>query len=281
MIFCKRKVKVNNMAVIIGSARIDENGRTSGGRAGDQTKGEVAIQNWYLHSKGWVVIRPRRAEVAAAIARNMQAGCDNDLIGYDQSQRNTALTESREYNYDLAEVKAACETDCSALVRLCCLYAGVKVGNFSTASEVNALRATGEFDILTDARYCQSSDYLRPGDILVTRTRGHTAVVLSQGAQVTADQQSKPDLTASPPQNKVAAAMHRTSNYAGAYYTVTDLEMLYRPGTVTPDNVVCAIPAGKTVRCYGFYNVIKGAEWYLVAHKESEGYVLSKYLRRL
>ena len=36
----------------IGSARIDENGKTHDGKAEDQTGKEVAIQAWYKHSKG-------------------------------------------------------------------------------------------------------------------------------------------------------------------------------------------------------------------------------------
>lgn len=47
------------MAVIIGSARIDERGKASGGKAGDQTGKEVSTQNWYKHSKGWVLLRPK------------------------------------------------------------------------------------------------------------------------------------------------------------------------------------------------------------------------------
>ena len=44
------------MPVYIGSARIDERGKISGGAAGDQTGKEVSYQTWYLHSKGWVVL---------------------------------------------------------------------------------------------------------------------------------------------------------------------------------------------------------------------------------
>ena len=40
------------MAVKIGSARIDERGKISGGAAGNQTGKELSTQNWYLHSKG-------------------------------------------------------------------------------------------------------------------------------------------------------------------------------------------------------------------------------------
>ena len=56
------------MAVIIGSARIDERGKASGGKAGDQTGKEVSTQNWYKHSKGWVLLRPKDPEKAAKIA---------------------------------------------------------------------------------------------------------------------------------------------------------------------------------------------------------------------
>ena len=41
------------MAVIVGSARIDEKGNATGGQAGDQKSGkEVSTQNYYVHSKG-------------------------------------------------------------------------------------------------------------------------------------------------------------------------------------------------------------------------------------
>ena len=45
------------MAVKIGHASIDENGRAQGGKAGDQTGKEVCTRNWYKHSKGWRVLR--------------------------------------------------------------------------------------------------------------------------------------------------------------------------------------------------------------------------------
>ena len=58
------------MAVLVGSARMDENGKYSGGKAGSQTSKEISTQNWYLHSKGWVLIRPKDGKVAEKIAKN-------------------------------------------------------------------------------------------------------------------------------------------------------------------------------------------------------------------
>ncbi len=46
----------DTMATVkLGSARIDENGHATGGKAGDQTGKEVSTQNWYKHNKGWRV----------------------------------------------------------------------------------------------------------------------------------------------------------------------------------------------------------------------------------
>ena len=47
------------MSVIIGSARIDENGKAKGGKAGDQTGKEVSTQKWYKHTKVWRVFRAK------------------------------------------------------------------------------------------------------------------------------------------------------------------------------------------------------------------------------
>lgn len=171
------------MSVKIGSARINEKGSINGGAAGDQTGGEVSTQAWYLHSKGWVVIRAKDAAVREKIARNMQAICDNDNIGYCQDHRSTLTAAAKPYGYDASKVTKKVEVDCSEGVRNCVLYAGITIGAFSTASEVSALRGTGKFDILEDDLYCKSSDYLLRGDILVTKTKGHTVVVLSDGAK--------------------------------------------------------------------------------------------------
>lgn len=171
------------MAVKVGSARIDENGKTHGGKAGDQNGKEVSTQAWYRHKKGWRVLRCNDADKAEKIARAMQAACDNANIGYDQYQRDTLYNLAKTVDFDPGRVKTPCETDCSALVRVCCAYAGVMVGNMRTTNEAKILLASGEFTELKGAKYTDQSAYLRRGDILVTRTQGHTVVVLSNGSK--------------------------------------------------------------------------------------------------
>ena len=94
--FCAGARKENYMATImIGSARINERGKLSGGVAGDQkqvssandTKGEVSMQPFYVHSKGWYILRPKNAALAAKMAERMTAACNNKNIGYDQGNR--------------------------------------------------------------------------------------------------------------------------------------------------------------------------------------------------
>ena len=178
------------MAVIIGSARSNERGTTTGGRAGDQTGREVSTQTWYLHSKGWVVIRANDATAREKIAKAMEMACANDNIGYCQTHRTTATNTAKQYGYDFSKIKTPVETDCSDLVRGCCLYAGITVGTFNTSSERSALEATGKFTVYTSSKYCNSSQYLVRGDILVTKTKGHTVVVLSNGSQVSSGSSS-------------------------------------------------------------------------------------------
>lgn len=179
------------MSVKIGSARIDENGKAHGGKAGDQTGKEVSTQNWYKHSKGWRVFRPKSSISAELIANDMQAACDNKHIGYDQYERNTLYKEAEKVGFDCALVTTNCETDCSALVRVCLAYAGIRVDSFRTTNEAKIILNTGLFDEMKGVKYTDSSDYLKRGDILVTKTQGHTVIVLNNGPKAEEDFPSK------------------------------------------------------------------------------------------
>ena len=172
--------------VMIGSARINENGKATGGKAGDQTGREVSTQAWYKHAKGWRVFRAKVPADAEKIAWNMQAACDSAYIGYDQGQRSTLYNVSKPLGFNCKRVRIHCETDCSALVRVCCAYAGIMLPDIRTTSEPSALLASGAFTELTGAKYTDRQDYLRRGDILCTRTQGHTVVVLSSGSKAEA-----------------------------------------------------------------------------------------------
>ena len=169
------------MAVKIGHASGTEKGKATGGAAGDQTGREVYTRGWYKHSKGWRVFRAKDSSVAEKIAKCMEMACANNKIGYDQNQRNILYNEAKQYNFDVSKVTKAVETDCSALVRVCCAYAGVMIDNFCTATEPNCLLRSGTFTELTASKYTTNDDYLKRGDILCTKTKGHTLVILENG----------------------------------------------------------------------------------------------------
>lgn len=178
------------MAVIIGSARIDENGNATGGKAGDQKQkssddwnGEVSKQYWYKHSKGWVLLRAKDPWVREKIARDMEYACANKLIGYDQGQNRTLYSVAEPLGFDCSKVTTPCETDCAQLVRVCVRYAGIKCGDFYTVTEADVLMKTGAFDKYTDYNHTSISTYCLRGDILVTKTKGHTVVVLTNGSK--------------------------------------------------------------------------------------------------
>ena len=195
------------MAVRVGSARHDENGKITGGKAGDQTGDEVCRQNWYKHSKGWVCIRAKSADMREKIAKCMEYACDNNNIGYDQSQNTTLREVSKKYGYDCSKVTEKCETDCAKLVQVCIRYADFPAcPSFYTGSEVEVLKGTGKFDILTADKYTTSSKYLMRGDILVTKVKGHTVVVLDNGSGVKTG-----GTTATPTTDKTSTNTTKTS----------------------------------------------------------------------
>lgn len=171
--------------VRIGNARIDENGNLTGGTAGDQTGMEVAIEPWYLHDKGWVIIRAKDANIRERIAICMEAACANNNIGYDQSTSWDLYDKAKQYGWDCSKVSTPVETDCSSLVRVCVAFALQRdIPWFSTANEAEVLYATDEFEIIREPKCTESSAYQMRGDILCTTVQGHTVVVLDNGEKV-------------------------------------------------------------------------------------------------
>lgn len=176
------------MSVMIGQASIDERGKISGGKAGNQSDAELNIRAWYLN--GWtLVLRPKSRAVAEKMVQACRAGVANKHIGYDQGQRNTLREYAKLAGWDLSKIEDNCETDCSAFMAVCAEAAGIDMRKTYTAGNAPATfqmrqqwAKTGAFEFLTDKRYLTSPDYLLSGDVLVNESR-HTVMVLSDGAK--------------------------------------------------------------------------------------------------
>jgi len=162
------------MTYKIGSARSDENRKYSGGAAGDQRqvnvfddRGEVSVQDFYVHANGWIILRAKKIEHADKLAERMFVACANRHVGYSQSDRYGIIKLG-------TATKIPCNADCSSLVRRCVKEAtGTDPGDFNTANEADILAKTGLFD---KSEY-KSGTKLYTGDILVTKTKGHTVIV--------------------------------------------------------------------------------------------------------
>lgn len=182
------------MSIKIGQASADENRRASGGAAGDQTGGEVCIREWY--SSPWdAVLRPKSRELAEKSAAACEAACANNKIGYDQGSRNTLYIFAKLYNFDLAAITDSCECDCSTLMHVCAIVGGAKldygINGLWTGNMVAAFEASGNYEVLREAKYLNSDAYLKRGDILVN-TVSHTAMALENGAYADDDAATTP-----------------------------------------------------------------------------------------
>lgn len=167
--------------VIIGSARIDENGKLFGGIPGDQKQknipdklGEVSMQAFYIHSKGWYIIRPKDPKVAIKISASMINACNNIYVGYNQYKRLDILKDG-------TNSKKPTSCDCSSLIRQCIKEAsGKDPGNFTTENLISILNKTNLFE---RKKAYKSGMILYTGDILVTKTKGHVVCVVDGAAR--------------------------------------------------------------------------------------------------
>ncbi|MCI8962972.1 MAG: peptidoglycan-binding protein [Eubacterium sp.] len=189
----------------------DENGRYSGGKAGDQTGTEYQVRSWY--NRPWkCVLRHPDADVGAALAKIAKAAAKNEKIGYDQSQRTTYYTQLKEACWKPEKIKTKCEADCSSSTAANVIAAGYQMGmnklkkvnpNCTTSNLRGALKAAG-FEVLTHSKYLAGDDYLLPGDVLLNDGH-HVAINLTSGVKAGAPQNASaarrpvPVLAAVPP----------------------------------------------------------------------------------
>ena len=245
------------MGVIIGSARLGENGHITGGAAGDQTGREVSTQAFYVHSKGWYILRPKAAAVAKRIAERMRAACNNPNLGYDQNGRYGVL----KYGID---TKTPTECDCSSLVRACIKEATNKdVGDFSTASEAGTLEASGLFE---KRKKYTSGTTLFTGDVLVSCTKGHTVIVTSGASRTDSGSSSG------------GSSLNKSEKFKGK---VTATELNVRSWAGTENDVLRALPKGKVVSVCDEVKAKDGAAWYYIKESGKYGFVSAKYIAKV
>lgn len=159
------------------------------GKAGDQTGGEYRIRSWYDFGQNCVLWHPdsKVNELVADLACEAAA---NDKIGYDQSQRTTMWTQLKTVRYRPANVKKACEADCSSSTAILVKCAGYILGDTKlkavsvdcwTGNLRSALVKAG-YKCSFDPKYTDSGDYLPRGSINLNESR-HVNVNVTKGGK--------------------------------------------------------------------------------------------------
>ena len=173
----------------ISNSGKDENNAYTGGKAGDQSGHEWELKSWY--NRPWtVVLRFLDQAVALTIAKLGIEAALNNLIGYDQNQRNTYWTQLKAAGYDPSRITVACEEDCTAGVSANVKAAGFIHGikalqdvSICSSRNMKSVFTKAGFVALTDSKYLTSSKYLLPGDILLYENH-HAATNVTVGSAV-------------------------------------------------------------------------------------------------
>lgn len=172
------------MAIRIGHASLSEAGSVNGVK-GDSTKKEVCTRTWYKKPWDYMAIHPD-ATVREKHAAAVEAACNNDNIGYGQSDRNTLYNEAKAVGYDLAKINNKCNCDCSALMNLAAVISGAKgvtygSNGWTTSTMKSKLKAAG-YKIIEDATILASSAYCVRGAVYV-KAGSHTVCGLDNGSK--------------------------------------------------------------------------------------------------
>lgn len=279
---------------MISNCGSDEHGKTHGGKAGDQTGKEWRIRSWY--DRPWkCILRYKGEAVADLIADLAILSAENDKIGYDQWERDTYWKYLVKADYHPENIKAVCESDCSAGVMAIVKATGYRLG-IKALKDVNekltcrgmrkALEKAG-FEVLDAKKYLTSEKYLQRGDILLNDT-AHTAIEVGDGKVKNQKDKEKP--TEKPQEKptssgKVICKLQPARELSIALrgtYEVTASTLNVRYGA---DNekygVIKTIPKGSKVTCYGYYTDNGSERWLSVVSGSQTGFVCAKYIKKI
>jgi len=163
-------------------ASIDENGGAGwddDAKAGDQTGKEVCVRSWYDKPWDFMLRYPDKSIARKAVATAVKLANSN-LVGYDQSERNSLYNALKKYNFDVdAYIRSGhkTETDCSAFVYavFACFIPGMRSNdNAPVTSTMRVLYREWGFVVHTGAGYLSGQNLIN-GDILVNEN-SHTAI---------------------------------------------------------------------------------------------------------
>lgn len=171
------------------------NGLDGKAKSGDQTGKEVCVRSWY--SAPWdFMLRYHDKSIGAKAAAAAVKLANSNLVGYDQSERNTLYKALKAVNFDVdAYIKTGkkTESDCSSFVYavFSCFVPCMRSDcNAPVTSTMRNLYEKWGFDVFTGSNYLNGNKLIN-GDILVKKcvhtviaTDGTTTAVPAYNATV-------------------------------------------------------------------------------------------------
>lgn len=187
------KKEDKKVGVRVSNCGHDENGRYTGGKPGDQTGTEWYLRPWYAYTKGgWnYVIRWLDEGLGNLFADLAIEAAQNDFVGYCQGHRYDFWTQLVSAKYRPANIKKACEADCSsgtiALIKAVGYLKGIKELQQCTATYTgdmmlyfNSANGKKYFEVLT-GKHLTDSSLSKRGDINLN-TAHHVNITVDNGA---------------------------------------------------------------------------------------------------
>ena len=135
-------------------ASIGENGKITGGKAGDQTGREVRVGGYYNFGQN-KVIRFLSKEYGRKAAKIGKALANNEAIGYNQDKRTELYDLAAENNWNYSKLKKAlkkhkvncdCSAFCSTVVNLA--FGKKLIPCCTTRTIANSCKKSGKLEVL-------------------------------------------------------------------------------------------------------------------------------------
>lgn len=225
-------------------ASINENGRATGGKPGDQTGREFLIRSYRNYP--W-----------------------NVVLRYTEAADGNPPVTTKNY-LAVGDKGDAVKTMQTMLIKL-----GYSCGKYGADGEYGS----GTFAAV---RVFQKDNKLVTDGLYGNATKAkltalYNAKIKEESvSKPTTKPNSKPSTTT----KKVAPAQSFSKSIAGTYKVKASdgLNLRYKPGDTSNSNLILTIPNGKSVVNYGYYTTVKGVKWYLVTYNDKPGFVSSQYL---
>lgn len=168
-------------------ASIDENKKTHGGKAGNQSGSELKTGSYYDFGQKYI-IRAKDPDIAYLIADAIYQIVIKRCVGYDQWQRETLYVALEAIGWDAAALDTLCECDCSELA-ICGINCAVKraliAADTYSGNIIERCVNTGLFKKMT----IKKNTVIKQGDIIVAPGKH---VIVAIGTLETKPATSKP-----------------------------------------------------------------------------------------